>query len=41
MDNLLDELNDINEIRNTKALADDIVAIQIGTEILLKTIQII
>ena len=41
IDDLLDEINDINEIRNTKAFADDIVTIQIGKETLLKTIQII
>ena len=39
IDDLLDELNDINEIRNTKAFADDIVTIQIGKETLLKTQQ--
>ncbi len=41
IDDLLDELNDVNEVRNTRAFADDIFTIQIGKETLLKTITII
>ncbi len=41
IDDLLDELNDINEIKNTRAFADDIVTIQKWKETLIKTIQII